>query len=609
MLLILLVIMWRDKGLEISMHKKYRVAVLSCIACLIMDIASVVAIVYASRGMFPRSATVVICKAYLVLLINVGYRGFLYAATEFFEEKSHAFLQNAYRLLFLVGALAIIVLPIDYYANGRVVYSLGPAAMAAYAFAFIAFASTILIAYTDNKGRTTKRRRRIILLWQVCWLVAALVQFLRDDLLVVGFAAASGILLIYAELENPNELIDRATGQFNNSGLHTYLRDLYMQKKRFSALHIAIDYGAGDFDLELEKRALRQIADFFDEKNAYVFREADRDFVVIYDNETKMEKAYERAEAELVSIIDLPISFSYTLIPDNTIFETSDEFLQFQHYNVRNMSSDKRIVAGAKQAEEMRMDFRVRDQISWALANDGIEVYYQPIYEVEKKRFTVAEALLRIRDSEGNIIMPNDFIPIAEKNGLIVPLGTEAFRQVCELLAAGEIQKYGIRTVSVNLSMAQFSEDEPAAFVRKIMSEYGIDPRCINFEITETADSATRQNILRNMEKLIDDGVRFALDDFGTGRSNLDYFVVMPVNIIKFDYKFTHWYFESEWSREVMLSMVEMIKRMNLPIVMEGVETKEELDAMLEIGASYIQGFYFSEPLTKEQFLDFLKEQ
>jgi len=608
MLLILLVIMWRDKSLELSMTKKFRAAVLSCIACLVMDIISVMAIVYASKGMFPRPATLIICKVYLVLLINVGYRGFLYAATEFFGENTHAVIRTVYRFVFLAGAVAIVALPIDYYADGRVVYSFGPSAMAAYVFAFISFASTIIIAFIDKEG-TSKRRRRIILLWQICWLAAALLQFLKADLLVVSFAAATGILLIYAELENPNELIDRTTGQFNNSALHSYLADLYASHKPFSAMHVAVDYGAGDFDLKLEQNALRRIANFLDEKDAYVFRESDNDFVVIYDNENAMEKGYERADAELKNISDLPISFSYTLIPDDSIFRTSDEFLQFQHYNIRNMSSDNKIVAGSEQAEEMRRRLRIRDQISWALANNAVEVYYQPIYEVEKKSFTVAEALLRIKDSDGNIIMPGDFIPIAEESGLIVPLGTEVFRQVCKLLSKGEVQKLGARAISVNLSMAQFGENEPAAFVQEIASEYGIDPSWIHFEITETADPSTRQIILKNMQKLIDAGYSFALDDFGTGRSNLDYFVFMPINIIKFDYIFTHWYFESDRSREVTLGIIEMIKRMGLPIVMEGVETKEELDTMIEIGASYIQGFYFSKPIPEKDFLSFLEER
>ena len=605
-LTVLLVIILRDKNLELQRSKTFFAAMLSCMAAIVMDIFSVIAIVYASQGMFPRSAALIVCKLYLVLLIYVGYRGFLYAALEFLNERSGQKIRNFYRILFVTGALAIIVLPIDYYSEGRVVYSHGPSAMAAYAYAFILFASTIYIACVDKEG-TSKRRRRIILIWQICWAVAAAIQFLVPSILLVSFAAAAGIGLVYSELESPNELIDRTTGEFNYGALQEYLADLYKQKRHSAAMNVMIHYGAGDRDLELEVAALRRIANFLDEKGSYVFRERDEGFVVIYEDEEALYNAYNRASKELEALVDMPIRFSYALIPDISIFDNADEFLGFQHYNFANMSIGSKKLVGKEDAEEMRNHFRLRDAISWALENGGVEVYYQPIYSMSKKTFNFAEALLRVHDSEGNMIMPQDLIPIAEESGLIIPLGTEVFRQVCELLSQGEVRKLGIEMISVNLSMKQFTEDEPAGFAHKIMSEYGINPEWIYFEITESADPATQQNILINMEKLNKEGVRFALDDFGTGRSNVDYLVTMPVNVIKFDFEFTHWYFKNERSRKIVLGVTDTIKKMGLDFVMEGVETKEEFDAMESIGASYIQGFYFSKPIPKDEFIEFLK--
>ena len=110
-----------------------------------------------------------------------------------------------------------------------------------------------------------------------------------------------------------------------------------------------------------------------------------------------------------------------------------------------------------------------------------------------------------------------------------------------------------------------------------------------------------------NMTSLIDYGVRFSLDDFGTGRSNLDYFVDMPVDIIKFDNGFTWAYFKSQKARCVMESVVSMVKRMGLQIVSEGVETKEQLETMCSLGVDYIQGYYFSKPIPREEFLEFVR--
>ena len=155
--------------------------------------------------------------------------------------------------------------------------------------------------------------------------------------------------------------------------------------------------------------------------------------------------------------------------------------------------------------------------------------------------------------------------------------------------------------------MAQFDNENPSKFVRQTMKEYWIQPDWINLEITETASIYTKKMVLRNMNSLIDDGISFSLDDFGTGHSNLDYFIEMPVEIIKFDYSFTHRFFENFKARCVVETVVDLMHRMGLSIVAEGVETKEQLDAMEQLEVEYIQGFYFSKPQPKEEFLAFLE--
>ena len=606
MLLILLVILFREKTLDMSRRKKFVDTMYACVVCLAMDILSVIAIVEASKGTFPETVTLIICKIYLILLVNLGYRSFLYVAAEFFEGNTHRSIRNIYRAVFMVGVVAIAVLPIEYYCSGRVVYSLGPSPIATYILAFILFISTITTALIGGKG-TSGRRKRVIIIWQVCWLCAAIIQFLMPEMLVVGFAAAFGLVLVYAELENPNEGIDRITGQFAYNELYSYVIDLYRRDIKFSAMHLGVDYSAGDYDLELELKAMRRIASFLEGSDHFVFRESDCDFTVIYSNEDQMEEDYERAATGLEETVDMPITVAYGLIPDSTIFENADEFMQFQHYHSRFIDSTNCMVARKDQAEDMRDYLKVRDQVGWGLANNSIEVVYQPIYNVKTKSFTSAEALVRLRDSEGKVMMPGRFIPIAEENGLIAPLGREVFRQVCVFLAGGEAQKLGIEYIEINISMAQFSEDEPAGFVEGMMDEYDVDPKWINLEITETADPNERKMILKNMDILRNRGVRFSLDDFGTGRSNFDYFLIMPIDMVKFDYKYTHWYFEGEKAREIVESIVGIIDRMDLPIVMEGIETEEQLDAMIKLGASYIQGYLFSKPVPEEEFLQFLR--
>ena len=128
----------------------------------------------------------------------------------------------------------------------------------------------------------------------------------------------------------------------------------------------------------------------------------------------------------------------------------------------------------------------------------------------------------------------------------------------------------------------------------------------INLEITETATLASKKKLIANMIALRNYGVGFSLDDFGTGQSNLNYIVDMPVDIVKFDKEMTTAYFESTKAKYVMDAAMHMIHGMKLDIVSEGVETAEQLDTMEELGIQYIQGYYFSKPLSQNEYLEFI---
>ena len=141
-----------------------------------------------------------------------------------------------------------------------------------------------------------------------------------------------------------------------------------------------------------------------------------------------------------------------------------------------------------------------------------------------------------------------------------------------------------------------------------IMKKHNISPDLINLEITESASISAKKTMLDNMTKLIDYGVRFSLDDFGTGQSNLNYIIDMPVDIVKFDRTMSMAYFENGKGKFVMDAAMHMIQGMELKIVSEGIETKEQYLEMKRLGIDYIQGYYFSKPLTGMEFLEFIRK-
>ena len=337
-----------------------------------------------------------------------------------------------------------------------------------------------------------------------------------------------------------------------------------------------------------------------------VFRRTDNDFVVVFEDEEKIEPAFSIMGDALYEKTGGAAHISYVIVNDTSLFESAEEFFRVTFMLHDNME-DKTFVAVTDEAvEAIRKKKRMREFVEDALKDDRVEVYYQPMYDVARNRFISAEALVRIRDENGGIVMPGDFIPVAEESGLIVPLGKRIFELVCRFVSTGELKRAGLENIEINLSIVQIEQENLSASLLEIMEKHSVDPKMIILEITETASSKTKHMLKKNMKRLIANGVSFALDDFGTGRSNLDYFVEMSVSVIKFDYLFTQSYFTSRKARHVMESVVSMVHRMGLKLVSEGVETKEQFEAMKQLGVHLIQGFYFSKPLPKHEFIDFI---
>ena len=422
----------------------------------------------------------------------------------------------------------------------------------------------------------------------------------------MGFAAALGMIVLYSQLENPNEHIDRATGLFTQNALSLFLHDKYNYKKKFAFYTIKIKYLVPFAELDIEQSVMLKSARALLELGKEpVFRIGDDMFCIVYESSEKAYGKMMELRSRANNIVDMPVDIKFIFFPDSTMLSGADEVFNFIHRY--EDTADNMIVCNKELVDKMRHRSEIYNLIENALRDDRVMVYYQPIYNVKAGRFTSAEALVRIVNEDGKMISPGEFIPVAEENGQIIPLGKRIFKKVCEFLATGELQKLGIENIETNVSVAQFDHENPAGFVKSYIEEYNIDPTNINIEITETADNELKYLLKLNIEKLIDLGVTFSLDDFGTGRSNLDYFVSMPARNIKFDMSFTHGYFTNNKTKHVMKGMVSIVHDMDMKVVSEGVESKEQYDAMVRLGIDYIQGYYFSKPIPGPDFIDFLK--
>ena len=604
----MLVMFHREKKLDLMNRKLFQRALYACFACIVFDILSIVFINMSVYDGFNPDITGIVCKLYIMLLGFQGYFAYLYASTNLLP-RDKAWSKNArifYHVIFTVGELLMLILPIDFTANGRIVYSFGPSTYVAYLLSTVYISSTIFITMYYRKVMPG-RRFTAMLLWQGIWLLAAIIQFIEPQLLLVGFASAFGMVILYIQLENPSEYIDASTGLFTADALSVYVHDQYKFGKQFSMFTAKIHYLTNYVDYSMEQTAVTRTAKALVNLGPEpAFRIDDDTFCVLYDDKERM---FERA-AEIKrlkdSVTDLPAKGTYLLIPDSLIVNGPDEFFRFLHTYLE--SEQEILIADEDMVSKLRDQNRVKGLIDEALREDRVEVFYQPILDVGASRFKAAEALVRIRQKNGEIVAPGEFISIAEENGQIIQLGKRVLEKTCELLSKKEAQQYGLEQIEINVSAAQFDHENPEKLVTEFIEKYHIDPSQINLEITETAAGKNKTIMIQNMEKLIDKGVSFSLDDFGTGRSNIDYFVNMPVRTIKFDYTFTRGFFDNEKIKHVLTGMLDIIHKMNLSVVVEGIETKEQMEVMKSMGVEFIQGFYYSRPIPENEFMEFLRQ-
>lgn len=584
---------------------------ISAFVSLLLDINSMVLITYRDR--LPEAAVKIGCKSYIYSLAWQAIFYVVYVCSDIY--KNDEMYTKYKRRMYISGVLMmmpIFLLPLHIHAEGILdIYTYGPAVIITY---IIAASVLVLLAVLicRHKEKMNPNRRRAVWLWMGVWLLAAMVQFFNNSLLLVGYASAVGITIIYLKLENPESNLDRKTGLFNQTAFLLYMKQLLNQKKDYYLFGVSYSVGirdnlSGDAEQIIQMELIQFI---FSVPGATAFQCEDDIMVLVFFDEAEMNRGYRM----MVRRFEKPwgksgvhmITPHWYRISDPRIVNEETEYLDLFLY-AQKLEREVVQIDG-EMMQTLYSEQLIEQMVMDAMQEDRVEVYYQPIYSTQKNRFTSAEALVRIRDNEGNVIQPDSFIEVAERTGLIRRLGEIVFEKVCRFLHEKNPMQYGIEYIEVNLSIIQCGYEYLAASYKRIMKKYGIPAEVINLEITETASLNEKRTLLENMKELREYGVSFSLDDFGTGQSNLNYIVDMPVDIVKFDKNMIQAYFENAKAKYVMEAAMHMIHGLDLKIVSEGIETEEQYAIMEQLGINYIQGYYFSRPLPEEEFLSFIKE-
>ena len=607
---LLIILSQRRRSLRLITGRIFQTCCHAALVCLVLDVASIFGIVY--RDKLPAFLPVLVCKTYIVSLVLVAMLAVIYvAASVSFHLPYYRRNITGYAIFGAVVVCLIYALPIELHmdAQNNLAWTSGPSTLATYAGVFVLIVLN-LVQIFRHKEYIYDRQRETVLLWMYIWIAAAVIQALYAQLLVVGFACALGMLLIYLQFENPELYLDRRTGLFNYIAYDRYGEQLYSDSKEFHVIAVMFENATWQ-DARRNMGAQKRYDAFLTIAGASVFKIQEEEVLLFFSKEEDKKAAWDGIVKQMTpgyadSLLSHP---SFYDIADPRCVNSPRELLELLRYvsDRKSGASEGSVhVIDGSMAAQILAEYTTTQMIMDALNEDRIVVHYQPIYSMEKKRFASAEALVRIADRDGKLIPPGDFIQVAENNGMIIEIGKRVFEKVCHFFRENRLAEYGIDYVEVNLSMVQCMDGRLADDYIEIMKRAQMDPRHVNLEITESSSMRGKQTLIANMNRMIDYGVHFSLDDFGTGASNLNYIVDMPVQIVKFDRGMTQAYFASGKAKYVMDAAMHMIHGMGLKIVAEGVETEEQYRKMEEIKINFIQGYYFSRPLPEQDFLSFL---
>jgi diguanylate cyclase (GGDEF)-like protein len=236
-----------------------------------------------------------------------------------------------------------------------------------------------------------------------------------------------------------------------------------------------------------------------------------------------------------------------------------------------------------------------------AVEREEFFLVYQPQIEMETRRIIGFEALIRWQHPEMGLVPPDKFVPIAERNGLILPIGEWVLRTACAQARKWQDEGLAPVTVAVNVSALQFRQDSFGAVVSRALKEANLSPNYLELELTESvllSDTSTTSATLQDLNDL---GVCLAIDDFGTGYSSLSYLKQLPVSKLKIDRSFIRSIAVDPDDAAITSAIISMAKSLNLRVIAEGVDKEAQMSFLRRHGCNEIQGYYFSKPVSAEQ--------
>ncbi len=376
----------------------------------------------------------------------------------------------------------------------------------------------------------------------------------------------------------------------------------------FKAVNDTLGHAAGD---ELLIAIAGRLCDCLS-SNDTVARLGGDEFAVLLDVVDSVERAAAVADRVLHSLqrpfrvanCDVTVHASIGVVVDNGIATGVDDLLScadIAMYRAKSQGKNRHVIFEPLMHAEVMARHQLRLDLERAIAGNQLHVVYQPIVSLENGEVTGAEALVRWNHPTRGPIGPDEFIPLAEETGLVVPLGRFVLSQACAQMVAWRPVLPALR-LSVNISPRQLQDPELLADVQRIFEEHGVDARDMTLEVTERV-MVEGESALVTLRELRSLGIQIAVDDFGTGYSSLSCLRDLPIDVLKIAKPFVDRLGRDDDDRALVASVLGVARSLRLGTVAEGIERPDQAEMLRDAGCRGGQGFLYSRPLLPTDFL------
>jgi len=589
---------------------------LICTECFVMafDILSTWADM--NHELFPNCLLYFLNSAYFIGFFARGFSFFLFTVNVLGSgvAKSKAWL-FILELPVNLGILIVLSTPwthLYYFINDNG-YNNGPC----YNLLYVIFIFYLVLSFVSlyyYRSRLVLRREKYVILWyNVILTLGITLRYTFPRFLLMDIFCLMALIVIYLSFENPDNYLEERTFIFNRNGLRDYLREINGIKP-VCALVFSIKNYMDSFEL-YGTRQINQgiylIENYLQKefpKNLIFYYRNGRFIIFSQDNSqwhdifTKLQARFRKPWTSIDT--ELYLDIGACIIDLDDTYHPTDILLKL--FIEAFLESDKQVdneisIFSKEMVDKLIRENEVKHSMDLAISNDLVEVFLQPIVDSKTHRIVGAEALSRIRDSQGNLISPALFIPIAEKSGKINQLGKQVFKKCCHFINDNDFDKLNLQFINVNLSPVQFMRSDLDESLYTYTSEIGAKPDFIHLEITEE-HMGDEQLMEKQIASLSNKGFKFVLDDYGKGYSNIARLRKTPFINVKLDMSIVWDYCNNP--DEFLPNEIKGLLDAGFTITAEGIEDEEMANKMRDIGCTYLQGFYFSKPIPMDEFLE-----